>query len=389
MNEPYMKLGLKRTINAATSLTTLGGSIPDPRVFNAMEEASKGFILIPVLQKAAGKRIAELLGAEAGLPTAGAVNSLMLAVAACMFKGTELEEYDPLGLKPWTKIIQHLPLKTGEMKNEFIILGNSRSEYDHAIELAGGKRVQAGSKKGVTAQDLRDAYTEKTAALYYTVTPSAEMPIKEFCDVAKELGVPAIIDAAPNLTHPEIPAKILDDGADLLIFSGGKQLGCINNTGILLGKPELIKLAHLNAYPFDGIGRGCKMSRETIMGLLRTVEIFVDEDRNDYYKAMYEKTKALSERLNDINGLKSGTFYEPCMLEDATAPSYAWLEVESGDVSLRTIYEELLTGSPPIKALYEPYFLTTEAANRMTFKVEYLLPGDEDIIVDRINEIMG
>lgn len=389
MSEPYAKLGLKRTINAATCLTRLGGSKPDPRIFEAMMEASKGFIQIPVLQKAAAQRIADLFGVEACMPTAGAVNALMLAVAACMFKGTKLEEYDPVGSTDWTHIIQRLPLHTEDMRNEFIILGDSRSEYDHAIECAGGIRVQAGSKEGVSEQDLRDAFTEKTAALYYTMTPSAKMSVKEFCAIAHDLGVPAIVDAAPFLTHKGIPEKILGDGADLVIFSGGKQLGCINNTGLLLGRKDLIKLAHLNSYPFDGVGRGCKMSRETIMGLLRAVEIFVDEDRNEYYKKQLEKSKKLAERFEEIDGVSSGVIPELNILEDVTAPSLVWIEVEKTGVPLRTVFEELLNGTPTIRTLYQPFFLTADAANRVTFKVEYLLPGDDDIIVRRVSEVLA
>ncbi len=389
LSEPYERLGLKRTINAATCLTSLGGSIPDPRVFDAMIEASKGFISIPVLQNAAGQRIADLLGAEAGLPTAGAVNAILLAVASCMFEGTELMEYDPLEQRSWTKVIQKLPLYTENLKNEFVLLGNSRSEYDHAIECAGGRRVQAGSAEGVTVQDLKDTFTERTAALYYTMTPTATMPVEEFCAVAHELGVPAIVDAAPFLTHKGIPLKLLADGADLIIFSGGKQLGCINNTGLLLGRKDLIKLAHLNSYPFDGIARGCKMSRETIMGLLRTVEIFVDEDRNDYYQAQFEKSEVLAKRFQAIDGITSGVIFEPNMLENTTAPSLVWIEVEKSGVSLRSIYENLLNGSPVIRTLYEPLFLTKEGGNRVTFKVEYLITGDDDIIVQRVSEIMA
>lgn len=389
MSEPYERLGLKRVINAATCLTSIGGSKPDPRVFEAMQEASQGFIQIHELQHAVGQRIADLFGVEAGHPTAGAVNALMISVAACMFKGTELEEHDPLGPIEWTNIIQRLPLHTKDLKNEFIILGNSRSEYDHAIECAGGKRVQAGSTDGVTVQDLKDAFTDKTAALYYTQTPTVKMSIKEFCSVAHELGVPAIVDAAPFLTHKEIPKKVIDDGADLVIFSGGKQLGSINNTGLLLGRKDLIKLAHLNSYPFDGIARGCKMSRETIMGLLRTVEIFVNEDRNDYYKAQNQKSKELSKHFAAINGLSSGVIYEPNILDGATPPSLIWITPDSGTVPLRKIYDELLNGAPSIRTLHEPFFLTTEAGNRITMKVEYLIPGDDDIIIKRLTEILS
>ena len=93
--DPYENLGLSRVVNATTCLTRLGGSIPHPDVFKAMEEASKAFISIPELQAWAGKRIAEAFEAEAGLPTAGAVNGLTLAAAACMMKNTDLENMTP------------------------------------------------------------------------------------------------------------------------------------------------------------------------------------------------------------------------------------------------------------------------------------------------------
>ena len=84
MKDPYKKLGLRRVINAATCLTRLGGSIADPTVYHAMEEASKSFVQIPELQHWAGKAIAEATGAEAGHPTAGASNAITLAAAACI-----------------------------------------------------------------------------------------------------------------------------------------------------------------------------------------------------------------------------------------------------------------------------------------------------------------
>ena len=110
--DPYEKFGLKRVINAATCLTLLGGSIPHPDVFKAMEDASKAFVSIPALQSWAGGRIAEAFGAEAGLPTAGAVNALILVVALCMMKGTELEDHDPLGPRVWNQLIRRLPMHT-------------------------------------------------------------------------------------------------------------------------------------------------------------------------------------------------------------------------------------------------------------------------------------
>jgi len=387
---PYKKIGLKSVVNAATSLTLLGGSEPKAEIFEAMQDASKGFIVIPKLQKRAGELLAEMLGAEAGFPTAGAVNALMLAVAACMFKGTELEGYDPVGSVDWVDIIQRLPLRTEELKTEFIILGNSRSTYDHAIECAGGTRVQAGNKDGVTIQELKGAFNpDRTAAYYYTQTPSADVPIKDFCDLAHSLGVPAIIDAAPNLTHPSIPSVVLDAGADLVILSGGKQLGSINNTGILLGTKDLIKLAHLNAYPFDGIGRGAKMSREMIMGLLKAVELFVGEDRDAYYAEMLVETEKLAAKLDAIDGIVAGTLNEPSLDPNVVPPSYAWVEMDTNKLTLKGLFDGLMNSDPMIRPLYEPAFLSTEVENRITFKVEYLNPGDDELIVERVKTLLS
>ena len=388
--DPFEKYGLKRTINAATSLTTLGGSMPDPSVFEAMLDASKAFIYIPQLQSWAGKQLAEELGAEAGLPTAGAVNSLMLACAACMMRGTELEDYDPLSLGGWTHLIQRLPLHTEGLRNEFIVLGDSRSEYDHAVEAAGGIRVQAGDKTGVSSGDLEAAYSDKTAAYYYTLYAfKDQFPLDEFVKIAHSHGVPAIVDAAPCLTHKAVAKRLMGSGADLVIFSGGKQFGGPNNTGILLGGRDLIKLAHLQAYPFDGIGRAAKMSRETIVGLIAALEVFMKRDDDAYYNKLLGETKEFSDQLDAIDGIRSGVLNEISVAEGVVPPSYAWIEMDGGKVSLRELYEGLFYGTPCIRALYEPYFITDKAANRMTFKVEYLLPGDKEIILARISEILG
>jgi L-seryl-tRNA(Ser) seleniumtransferase len=365
--------------------------MPHSEVFEAMKDASKAFIYIPDLQRWAGDRFAKAFGAEAGLPTAGASNALILACAACIMRGTELEEYDPLKAPSWRHLIQRLPMHTEGLRTEFVVLGDTRSQYDHAIESAGGVVVEAGTKMSVSVEDLHKVYDPgNTAAYYYTVYAGGnQMPISDFVDVAHLYGVPVIVDAAPCLTHKKIPLKIIEDDVDLVIFSGGKQFGGPNNTGILLGKKNLVKLAHLQAYPFDGIGRGAKMSRETIVGLDKALELFMKRDDELYYKTMYEKTKEFSNKIDKIIGIRSGVMFEPSILKNVTPPSYAWIELDNDvKISLEELHELLKEGDPSIRALYEPFFITMEAKDRITFKVEYLLPSDESIILERLKEIM-
>lgn len=389
--DPYKKHGLTRVINASTSLTRLGGSMPDPRVYEAMVDAGKAFVNIPELQAWAGAEIAEMIGAEAALPTAGATASLTLAVAACIMKGTDLENFDPLQPDRWDHLTRVIPQRTGGMRREFIIQANNRDSYDFSVECGGGRLVEAGGKEGASRRDLLYAFDpDKTAGFYYVVKPFQNLlSLKEVADVANGLGLPLIVDAAPYLTHSNIPGKLLGDGADLLVFSGGKQLGGPNNSGILAGRRDLVKLAHLQSYPFDGVGRGAKMSRETIVGLVKALELFMQRDDAAYYSAMEERTVRLSEGLDKIPGVVSGVLHEPRVLKDEAGACYAYVELdESAACSLAELHQGLKKGDPPIEALFEPFFITTEATNRVTFKVEYLLDGDDRIILDRVNELV-
>lgn len=390
-NDPYEKFGLRRVVNASTSMTRLGGSMPKPEVFRAMEEASRAFIRIPELQVWAGRRIAEAFGVEAGLPTSGGFNGITLAAAACMMRGTELEGFDPLEPQTWIPVAQRLPMHTEGLRTEFIVQRSTRSEYDHAIECAGGSLVEVGSEAGATPEELEEAfYPERTAAYHYTVTASEDrLPLEEVARIAHERGVPVTVDAAPHLTHREVPEVLLGMGADLVSFSGGKHLGGLNNTGILVGSRDLVKLAHLQSYPFDGIGRGAKMSREMIVGLVRAVELFVGRDDEAFYGALERRSFELSRRLAEIPGVSSGVVYEPTVIEGILGPSYAYISLDEGSgISLKELHGRLREGEPAVEALYEPFFITPEAAGKITIKAEYLLEGDDEIIIHRTAELI-
>ena len=389
---PYGKYGLKRVINAATCLTRLGGSRPHPDVFKAMEDASRAYIQIPALQAWAGEKIAVATGAEAGLPTAGAVNALTLAAAACIMKGTELEKYDPLGPSPPHHMIQRLPMHTEGLKVEFLVQKSDRNTYDHAVECAGGRIVEAGTHEGTTVEELEAAYhPDRTAAFYFTVRGSKRgLPLDAFIEVAHRNGVPVIVDAAPDLRPKKILTHYIEKGVDLVVYSGGKHLGGPNNTGILAGRRDLVKLAHLQAYPFDGIGRGAKMSRETIVGLVVALEKYLEKDDEALFKAWYEKARWIAGQLSDVPGLNAGVTYEYTVEEGEpmTPLAYVTLDEEAG-METEDLHARLKEGDPVIETLYEPSFLIDDFQGKLTLNPEHLLEGDEALVVERIKEILA
>lgn len=381
---PYEKYGIRRVVNASGTLTRIGGSISPPEVFRTMEDASKCFVHIPELQQWAGRTIAEATGAEAGLPTAGASNAITLAAAACIMKGTELEDYDPLEQESWTHVIQRLPMHTEGLRTEFIVQRSNRNIYDHAVECAGGRLLEVGTAEGTDEQELHEASDpERTAAYYFTErTSDKRLPLAKVVEIAHSYEAPVIVDAASELPPKKNLRRYLSKGADLVIISGGKFIAGPNNSGLLAGRRDLIKLAHLNAYPFHGIGRGSKMSRETIVGLVTALKIYLELDEGPIFKEWEKKARWMADEMKTIPHIKAGVTYQTSVEEKEPMWPLCYVEVddEALGMTVKDLSKMLRDGDPSIEA--------GTRGKRLIINPEFLLKGDESIITDRIKEIL-
>ena len=380
---PYVKYGVRRVINAAGTLTRVGGSISRPEVFRAMEDASKSFVHIPELQKWAGEAIAKATGAEAGLPTAGSSNAITLAAAACMMRGTELEKYDPLEQETWTQVIQRLPMHTEGLRTEFIVQKSNRNVYDHAVECAGGKFVEVGTEKGASLRELEKAFNPVRTAAYYITDRSVggHLPLSEVAKVAHGKGVPLIVDAASELPPRSNMKRYISKGADLVVISGGKFIAGPNNSGLLAGKRELIKLAHLNAYPFHGVGRSSKMCRETIVGLVTALKLYLELDEGPLFKKWEKKAEWMAEQLNKVPMVKAGVTIEKTVEEGEPMWPMLYVDVDAASgVPGKSLPDLLREGDPSVES--------RARGKTLLINPEFLLGGDEAIIVDRIKKIL-
>lgn len=388
MKDPYKKLGLRRVINAATCLTRLGGSIADPSVYHAMEEASKSFVQIPELQHWAGKAIAQATGAEAGHPTAGASNAITLAAAACIMKGTELENYDPLELETWGSIAKRLPAHTEGLRTEFIVQRTNRNVYDHAVEFAGGTIVEADP----TEEALNKAYNkDRTAAYYYTVRSGKDaLPLETIVKVAHSHDAPVIVDAAAELPPRKNLKRYIEAGVDLVIFSAGKYISAPNNSGILAGRADLIKLAHLQAYPFHGVGRASKMSRETLVGMVTALRLYLEKDEEKTFKEWHKKAQWITDQLKTIPGVEAGLDSQSTVEDDEpmVPVSYIKLDPAVAGITGGELSKRLRDGDPSIEALYEPGFMLKDAKDKLMINPQYLDDEDAHTVVDTIKTIL-
>ena len=289
----YTNLGVMPIINAAGSVTRYGGTKTRPEVMEVMADAASVLVELGELNEKAGEVIARLTGAEAGLVCSGAAGGLLLQAAACIAGS------DPVKM-------QRLPNSQG-MKNEIIIQNMHRFHYDQAYRAAGGKLVEIGHSKGVAAWELEGAINENTAAVAYLFAPFTSrraLSLEEVCRIAHQHGVPVIVDGASTLPPRVNLHRYLEDGADMVIFSGGKGVRGPQGTGILCGRKDLIQAATANASPNQSLGRPMKVAKEEVVGLVTALEMFVREDEDaemDHYRSLVQP---VVDALAEVPGLE-------------------------------------------------------------------------------------
>src|SRR5215472_19388478 len=255
---PYLALGVRPFINCCSVRTMHGGSLMLPQVRAAMAEASRYFVNLDELMEAAGRRIAQLTGAEWGLVTCGSAAAVALGTAACVAGN------DPV------KMLR-LPFTDG-MVNRVIIPKSQRFAYDQAVRMICCRIIEI-----ETREDLEAALGEPVAmvALLGKQEHLTKVRLEEIASVVKPRGIPIMVDAASE--HIERPSPWLVRGADLVIYSGGKFLRGPQTSGLLLGNKKLVEAAWRNGSPHQALGRPMKVSKEDVIGVLAALEVWFTE----------------------------------------------------------------------------------------------------------------
>ena len=370
----YERLGVKRTINAASWLTRLGGSIMPPPVVQAMEDASRWFVDMDELNKKAGDIIARLTGAEAGLVTAGSAAGMLLEAAACM-----------AGTDPAKR--HRLPDTTG-MKSEIVIHRAHRVNYDHNFRAAGAILVEIGNSVSTEEWELEDAIGENTAAVAYifALPHRGELSFPKVVEIARARDVPVIVDAAAMLPPVENLTRFINEGADMVSFSGGKGVMGPQSTGILCGRADLIEAAYLNGQPnSDGIGRSAKVCKEEIAGLITALELFVDTDHQALAAEWRDKSQSVVNALQDLPGLLvelSEAAPELDELYRMSARAMIYFEKSWKGPGRQAVVQKLIDGAPSIQVS-----AAQNAAGIAVIPVN-LADGEEELVASRLREIL-
>jgi L-seryl-tRNA(Ser) seleniumtransferase len=344
-------------------VTVLGGSIMPPEVIRAMEEGSRFFVPLPELEKKVGARIAELLRAPAAMVTCGAASAITVGTAACLSQG------DPAKLR-------QLPNREG-IRYEVIQQKSHRSGYEHQMELCGAKVVAV-----ETCKDLEAAINERTGMMFFLNKgePDGQIKRDEWVKVAKERGVPTMNDAASDATPKENLWKYTQQGFDLVIFSGGKALRGPQASGLLLGRKDLIDASLPAMSPFGGIGRGMKVGKEELCGLLAAVERYLKVDHEAEYRELEARVASIRTTLKEVKGIETDRTV-PVIANEVPHVRMRWDEAARG-MTAQQVTEKLQAGDPPIH-------VQRPAKGELLISV-WMMRGDEHKIVGRrLHEIFS
>src|SRR4051795_8487507 len=282
----YTRLGVKTVINCRGTWTYLSGSLEFPEVREAQVEAAQHFVDVLELQRAVGRRLGELTGAESGIVTSGAAGAMAASTAACI-AGTN------------DKYIWQLPDTTG-LKHEVIMVGG-RSAFDSAIRLVGGKLVLVYSP-----EELANAINENTAMIY--TTDLGEKLQKELA-VAKDHKIPMLLDDAAGIPPADNAKLYAKMGIDLYCFSGGKGLSGPQCSGLLLGRKDLIEAALMNCNPREGaVCRPMKVGKEEIIGCLTALETWLKLDEKKLYAEWNGRVERIRKLVDTVPGVKTETY---------------------------------------------------------------------------------
>ena len=372
----YDKLGVTKRINAAGTYTYLTGSLMPASVQAAVAKAAKHPVFLEELQRSAGEYLAKKLRCEAAMVTSGAASAVTLATAACMASANG------------PSAGHAMPTEMSGLKNEVIIQKDHHYDYDHAMRNCGIRFVDV-----ETLAEYESAFARNTVmSFFYNAADSGKISREDWIRVAQAHGVPCLNDAAADVPPISNLWNYTQMGFDLVAFSGGKGMRGPQNAGLLLGKKNLITAATENNSPNDDVvGRGMKVAKEQIVGMVAAVDWFLSQTDTEFEAEFRRRADRIVAALKDIPGLKAEIFTPP--IANNVPHLVIRYDNQRVKISPKEVAKQLRAGTPSIEL--NPATGSTEAsagipkdANKIVVGVWMLEAGEDEIVARRLREVL-
>jgi L-seryl-tRNA(Ser) seleniumtransferase len=374
----YAKLGVRTIINAAGTYTTLTAACMPPEVLAAVQKSALHPVVLRDLQQKAGEYIARRLRCEGAVVTSGASGAITLAAAACLQYANNASIFD-------------MPQAIDGMKNQVIVQRAHRYEYDRALYLCGARVTEV-----VTLDDYKRACAAGNAVMtnFFNaaededgIAGTAQIGREEWLRVAHEYKIPCHLDAAADMPPISNLWKYTGMGFDLVAFSGGKGMRGPQNAGLLLGRKVLTDLAQVNNNPADGVGRGMKVAKEQIVGMVAAVDWVLSHTEESMQGDYQKRADLIADAMRGIPSVKT----ETVVPRIANHVPHLLIRFDPAVIGKTTaqIVQELRAGTPSIELNpntgQKPNQGIPADANTLVVGVWMLQPGEDAIAAQRIH----
>ncbi|HVH71318.1 MAG TPA: aminotransferase class V-fold PLP-dependent enzyme [Candidatus Dormibacteraeota bacterium] len=372
----YQKLGVIPFINAAGTYTILSASILPDEVQAAIAVAAQKPVHLMELHKAAGEYLAKRLRCEGALVTAGAAAAIKLATAASITRGNK-------------SAIANIPGEMQGLKNEVIVQKAHHYDYDHAIRDCGARFVDV-----ETLDEYERAFSERTVMTqFFNAAEGGRIGREDWVRVAHKHGVPCFNDAAADVPPISNLWNYTEMGFDLVAFSGGKGIRGPQCSGLLLGKRDLIDAAMLNNSPYSNtVGRGMKVGKEEIIGLVAAVDWFLKQDDARMEAEFRKRAGVIAERVQAVPSVQARVFIPPV----ANHVPHLLITYDASRVKLSAteVMQKMREGTPRIELNPSTGGGPASAGlpggnNVIVVGVWMLQPGEDAMVGRRLQEVLA
>ena len=373
----YDKLGVTKIINAAGTYTELTSAVMPPSVRAAVAQAALHPVHLRELQRKAGAYIAKNLRADGCCISCGASSAITLATAASVMAANNCQ---PLNIPSLIGSAQF-------PKNEVVVQKIHRYEYDVAMQICGIKIVDV-----VTLDDYKQALGPNTVMTnFFNAADEVGISREDWIAVAHDKGVPCHLDAAADMPPISNLWKYTEMGFDMVSFSGGKDIRGPQNAGLLLGKKKYTDLAQQNLCPVDSVGRGMKVAKEQIVGMVAAVDWLLTQTDEGMEQESRQRMAVIIGMTKDIPTVQTSIMVP----ELANHVPHLMINFDPAVIgaSARELQVRLRTATPSIEL--NPHTASTTASqgvpaqpNSLVVTTFLLNPGEERIVGQQIRKVL-
>jgi uncharacterized pyridoxal phosphate-dependent enzyme len=373
----YDKLGVTKIINAAGTYTELTGAVMPPPVRAAVAQAALHPVHLDELQRKAGAYVAAKLKAEGCCISCGASSAITLATAASVMAANNCQPLDIPSL-----------IGTPQFpKNEVVVQKIHRYEYDVAMQICGIKIVDV-----VSLDDYKQALGPKTVMTnYFNACDAVGISREDWIAAAHEKGVPCHLDAAADMPPVANLWNYTGMGFDLVSFSGGKDIRGPQNAGLLLGKKKYTDLAQRNLCPNDSVGRGMKIAKEQLVGMVAAVDWLLSQTDEGMDQESRQRMAVIIDQVKDIPSVRTSIMVP----ELANHVPHLMIDFDPAVIgaSTRELRVRLRTATPSIEL--NPHTGSKESSqgvppqpNALVVTTFLLNPGEESVVGQQIRNVL-